>query len=87
MRTTLAYSSARILLFLVAGGVAYLFGARSWLLLILAVVTSSIASYVLLSRQRDKMSAAFVARREQRASQRVSVGARLNAGAEAEDSD
>ena len=87
MRITFAYTTARITLFFVAGGLAYLCGARSWLLLMLAVVISSIASYVLLSRQRDKMSAALVARRENRATQRVSVGARLDAGASAEDSD
>ena len=70
-----------------AGAVAYLFGARNWLLLVLALVISSIASYVLLSRQRDKMSAALVARREQRSAQRVSMSARLKAGSQVEDSD
>lgn len=75
------------MLFVVAGAVAYLFGARNWLLLVLALVISSIASYVLLSRQRDKMSAALVARREQRSAQRVSMSARLKAGSQAEDSD
>lgn len=75
------------MLFVVAGAVAYLFGARNWLLLVLALVISSIASYVLLSRQRDKMSAALVARREQRSAQRVSMSARLKAGSQVEDSD
>ena len=87
MRTTLAYSSARILLFVAAVGLLLLTGARGWLVLLLAAVISSIAGYVLLSRQRDRMSAAFTARQQRRASERVSVGARLDAAASAEDDD
>jgi hypothetical protein len=62
MRTTLAYSSARILLLVVA-------------------------SFVLLSRQRDKMSGALMSRI--RTGQRRGAGfrARLEEGARAEDED
>ena len=62
MRTTLAYSSARILLLVVSLILLYLVGARGLLLLALACVVSGIASFVLLSRQRDVMSGALMAR-------------------------
>jgi hypothetical protein len=70
MRTTLAYTSARILL-----------------LVALACVVSGIASFVLLSRQRDVMSGALMARI--RTGQRRATGfrARLEEGARAEDED
>ena len=55
MRTTLAYTSARILLLVVSVILLYLVGARGLLLLALACVVSGIASFVLLSRQRDVM--------------------------------
>ena len=62
MRTTLAYTSARILLLVVAMILLYLAGARGILLVALALVVSGIASFVLLSRQRDVMSGALTAR-------------------------
>ena len=62
MRATLAYSSARILLLVVAMVLLYLAGARGLLLLALAFVVSGILSFVLLSRQRDMMSGALMAR-------------------------
>ena len=62
MRNGLAYTSARILLLLVAFGLLRLAGVRGWALLALAFLVSALASYFLLSRQRDMMSAA-VARR------------------------
>ena len=85
MRTTLAYTSARILLFVVSVIVLYVVGARGLLLLALACVVSGIASFVLLSRQRDKMSGALMARI--RTGQRRGAGfrARLEEGARAED--
>ncbi len=85
MRTTLAYSSARILLLVVSIIVLYVVGARGLLLLVLACLVSGIASFVLLSRQRDKMSGALMARI--RTGQRRATGfrARLEEGARAED--
>jgi Mn2+/Fe2+ NRAMP family transporter len=62
MRTAFAYTTARILLFVFAVVLLYLVGARGLLLLALALVVSGIASYVLLSRQRDRMSGALMTR-------------------------
>jgi Mn2+/Fe2+ NRAMP family transporter len=86
MRTTLAYTSARILLFVVGVILLYLVGARGILLLGLALVVSGIASFVLLSKQRDVMSGALAARlRNRRAT--TGLRARLDEGARAEDED
>jgi hypothetical protein len=60
MRSVLAYSAARLALFAAAAGVLFLVGARGLLLVALAVLFSGLASYVLLSRQRDAMSSALV---------------------------
>jgi Mn2+/Fe2+ NRAMP family transporter len=80
MRATLAYTTARILLFVAATGLIYLAGARGLLLLGLALLVSGVASYILLSRQRDAMAGAL--------SRRLgSVRSRLDAGAHVEDKD
>jgi Mn2+/Fe2+ NRAMP family transporter len=78
MRPTIAYTSARILLFLAALGLLYLVGARGLLLLALALVISGIVSFVVLSRQRDMMSGAIAGRIR-------NVRERLDEGARAED--
>jgi len=53
----LVYTASRIGLFLVTLGVLYLVGLQNPLALIAAAfVVSGIASYVLLSRQRDAVS-------------------------------
>src|SRR5262245_3173849 len=78
MRATLAYTTARILLFVAAVGLFYLAGARGLLLLGLALLVSGAASYVLLSRQRDAMSGALVNRFR-------TMRARIDEGARAED--
>ncbi|GAA2655853.1 MULTISPECIES: DUF4229 domain-containing protein [Nonomuraea] len=58
MRPVLVYTASRIGLFLVTLGVLYLLNLRDPLLLIaVAFVISGIASYVLLSKQRDAVSA------------------------------
>jgi len=87
MRATLAYTSARILLLVVSIILLYLVGARGLLLLALACVVSGIASFVLLSRQRDVMSSALMNRI--RSGQRRVSGfrARIDEGARAEDED
>ena len=87
MRTTLAYTSARILLLVVSVILLYLVGARGLLLIALACVVSGIASFVLLSRQRDVMSGALMARI--RTGQRRMAGfrTRIEEGAQAEDDD
>jgi Mn2+/Fe2+ NRAMP family transporter len=85
MRTAFAYSSARILLFVVAVVLLYLIGARGLLLLALALVVSGIASYVLLSKQRDRMSGALTARLGNGRRRAHNLKARLDEGARAED--
>ena len=85
MRATIAYTSARILLLVVAVILLYLAGARGLLLLALAFVVSGIASFVLLSRQRDIMSGALLARFKNGRKRAAGFRARLEEGARAED--
>ena len=87
MRTTLAYTSARVMLLVVSAVVLYLAGARGLLLLALAFVVSGIASFVLLSRQRDIMSGALLARLKTRRVRTGGFRARLEEGSRAEDED
>jgi cell division protein FtsW (lipid II flippase) len=97
MRSVFAYSAARVVLFLVALGIVYLAGARGLLALAVAVVVSGLASFVLLSRQRDAMSGVLTSRlrpsREPRNRERGLLGKvrefghRLDEGASAEDRD
>ena len=65
----------------------YLAGARGLLLILLAFVVSGVASFVLLSRQRDKMSGALLARLTNRRPRGPGFRARLEEGARAEDED
>ena len=65
---------------LIAAVLFYLAGARGLLLLGLALVVSGVASYVVLSRQRDVMSGALV--RWWR-----SLRSRIDEGARSEDQD
>jgi cell division protein FtsW (lipid II flippase) len=87
MRATIAYTSARILLLVVALVLLYLAGARGLLLLALAFVVSGIASFVLLSRQRDRISGALMARIKSSRQRTTGFRARLEEGARAEDED
>ena len=87
MRTALGYTSARIALFLVALVLLYFTGARGLLLAALALLVSGIASFVLLSRQRDVMSGALSARLRGVRNRAGELRARLNEGARAEDRD
>jgi Mn2+/Fe2+ NRAMP family transporter len=65
----------------------YLVGARGLLLLALAFLVSGIASFVLLSRQRDVMSGALLSRLKNGRSRAAGFRARLEEGARAEDED
>jgi uncharacterized protein DUF4229 len=85
MRSALAYTTARLLLFVAATGLLYLAGARGLLLLGLALLVSGIASYVLLSRQRDRMSGALSARLSGARGRIDEFRSRLDAGTRAED--
>jgi hypothetical protein len=87
MRATLAYTSARIVLLVASAALLYLAGARGLLLLGLAFVVSGIVSFVLLSRQRDVMSGALMARLKSRRPRGPGFRARLEEGASAEDQD
>ena len=82
-----SYSSARILLLVVSVILLYLVGARGLLLLALACVVSGIASFVLLSRQRDVMSGALMGRIRTGRRRAAGFRARIEEGARAEDED
>lgn len=87
MRATLAYTSARILLLVVSLILLYLAGARGLLLLALAFVVSGVASFVLLSRQRDVMSSTLISRIRHGRDRTTSFRTRLEEGARSEDDD
>jgi Mn2+/Fe2+ NRAMP family transporter len=86
MRTAITYTSARVLLLVLSLVLFYLSGARGFLLIALACLVSGILSFVLLSRQRDVMSGALLARLQNRP-RRAGLRSRLEEGARAEDSD
>jgi membrane protein implicated in regulation of membrane protease activity len=89
MRTGLAYTSARILMLIVSGIVLYLCGARGFLLLVLAFLISGIASYILLSKQRERVASALNGRLDKATSKVTGKAAelkeRLEEGTAAED--
>ncbi len=87
MRATIAYTSARILLLVIAMILLYLAGARGLLLLALAFMVSGTASFVLLSRQRDIMSGALLTRIKNGRNRAAGFRTRLEEGARAEDED
>jgi hypothetical protein len=87
MRATFAYTSARILLLVVSIVLLYLVGARGLLLVALACVVSGIASFVLLSRQRDVMSRLLMTRIKNGQQRTTGFRARIEEGARAEDDD
>ena len=73
---------------MVSAVLLYLAGARGLLLLVLAFAVSGIASFVLLSRQRDVMSGALMTRlKKNRRPRGPGFRARLEEGARAEDQD
>lgn len=80
MRATFAYTTARILLFVVVLGVLYLVGLTGLPLLGLAVLISGLLSFVVLSRYRDAMAGTITARMS-------SFRQRLDEGTRAEDDD
>ena len=85
MRTGFAYTSARILLLVVSMVVLYLAGARGFLLLALAFLISALASYVLLSKQREAIAGALNRRMSKATSKAAEFRGRLEEGAAAED--
>ena len=87
MRTGLAYTSARILLLAVSLVVLYAAGARGFLLLALAFLISALASYILLSKQREAMAGALNRRLGRVTNKAAEFRGRLQDGAAAEDDD
>ncbi len=87
MRTGLAYTSARILLLAVALVLLYVAGARGFLLLALAFVTSALASYVLLSKQREAVAGAMNRRLSRVTGKVTEFRERLEDGTAAEDAE
>ena len=85
MRTGLFYTSARILLLVISLLLLYLVGARGFLLLALAFVVSALASYVLLSRQREIMAGALNRRLSRMSAKAAEFRGRIEDGAAAED--
>ena len=85
MRTGLAYTSARILLLAISVLLLYVAGARGFLLLALAFVISALASYVLLSGQREVMAGALNRRLSKMTSKAAEFRGRIEDGAAAED--
>jgi hypothetical protein len=85
MRTGLFYTSARILLLVISLVLLYLVGARGFLLLALAFVVSALASYVLLSRQREIMAGALNRRLSRVSAKAAEFRGRIEDGAAAED--
>ena len=80
MRATLTYTLLRLLIFLAAAIVLALFGVHGIMLLVGALIISSIISLLLLSKLRDRMSISL--------SGRISrFSSKLNAGTKAEDTD
>lgn len=65
MHPVFVYTVSRLSLLAVSIGVLYLLGLRQpLLLLIAALLVSGVASYVLLSKQRDAVSERFTRNRE-----------------------
>jgi hypothetical protein len=87
MRTGLAYTSARILLLVISVVLLYLAGARGILLLALAFVISALASYVLLSRQREVLAGALNRRLGRVSAKATEFRERLEEGTAAEDAE
>jgi len=85
MRTGLAYTSARILLFAVALVLLRLLGVGGLLLFALALVISALASYVLLSRQREALAGALNRRLGRVTAKATEFRERIDEGAAAED--
>ena len=85
MRTGLAYTSARILLLVISLVLLYVAGARGFLLLALAFVVSALASYVLLSRQREIMAGALNRRLSKMTSKAAEFRGCIEGGAAVED--
>jgi hypothetical protein len=81
----LAYTSARILMFACAVILLYLAGARGLLLLLLGLIVSALASYILLNKQRTIIADKLNGKLGKAGSKVSELRGRLDEGAAAED--
>ncbi|MEU0479437.1 DUF4229 domain-containing protein [Streptosporangium sp. NPDC006013] len=64
MHPVIVYTASRVGLLAVSLGVLYVLGLRQLILLVAAFLVSGVASYVLLSKQRDAVSERITKNRE-----------------------
>ena len=81
----LAYTSARILMFGCAVILLYVAGARGLLLLLLGLIISALASYILLNKQRTIIAEKLNNRIGKAGSKVTELRSRLDEGTKAED--
>ena len=81
----LAYTSARILMFGCAVILLYVAGARGILLLLLGLVISALASYILLNKQRAIIAEKLNGRLGKAGSRVTELRQRLDEGSRSED--
>lgn len=81
----LAYTSARILMFGCAVILLYLAGARGLLLLLLGLIVSALASYILLNKQRAIIAEKLNNKLGKAGSKVTELRGRLEEGTKAED--
>jgi len=81
----LAYTSARILIFGCAVILLYVAGARGLLLLLLGLIISALASYILLNKQRAIIAEKLNNKLGKAGSKVTELRGRLDEGTKAED--
>jgi hypothetical protein len=87
MRAFLVYNAARLGLFLIALGLLYLIGVGGLMLWALALIISGIASYIVLSRLRDRVSQSVNGRVQRATAKATDIKQRIEEGARVEDED
>lgn len=87
MRAFLVYNAARLGLFLVALGLLYVIGVGGLMLWALALIISGIASYIVLSRLRDRVSQSVNTRVQRAAAKATDIKQRIEEGTRVEDDD
>ena len=85
MRSVLAYTSARILIFGIAVIALHAAGAGGILLIGLALVISALASYILLNKQRQMLAGKLNGRLGKVGAKAAEFRTRLDEGTKAED--
>jgi hypothetical protein len=87
MRAFIVYNAARLGLFIVAVVLLHLFGLGGLMMWALALLISGIASYVVLSPLRDRVSASVTNRVDRATARATDFKQRLEEGASVEDDD